>query len=202
PDIEAFLVEEAFGCILKIGCMLVGPSFKVHNINLTYAPPVYAEQYAHMFCCPVRFEQKQNLLSFDASLGSLAIATHDPLAHGQVLELLQDRLPPEPDRGELLASIERIIGRDLRRVPSLPAIAEQLCMSDRTLRRRLADQGVSYQMMVDSIRRKRAFMLLRNPQSSIEDIADEVGFSDAHNFRRAFKRWTGHGPRATKSGTV
>ncbi|MEK7905521.1 helix-turn-helix domain-containing protein [Burkholderia contaminans] len=49
--------------------------------------------------------------------------------------------------------------------------------------------------VIDTIRRKRAFTLLSNPRLSIEDVAHEVGFSDAHNFRRAFERWTGHGPR-------
>ncbi|VWC82916.1 AraC family transcriptional regulator [Burkholderia contaminans] len=195
PDIEAFLAEEAFGSFMKIGRSLVGPAFQPKGVDLSYPPPAYAEQYARVFPCPVRFEQEQNLFSCDAALGNRPIATHDPLAHRQALEFLKDALPPEPEGTEFLESIERIMRRDLRHAPSLAEIAAQLCMSERTLRRRLADQGVSYQTVIDTIRRKRAFTLLSNPRLSIEDVAHEVGFSDAHNFRRAFKRWTGHGPR-------
>ncbi|NIF89734.1 AraC family transcriptional regulator [Burkholderia sp. Cy-637] len=197
PDIEAFLVEEAFASFMKIGRSLAGPAFQPSCIELSYPPPAYAGHYEQVFACPIRFEREQNLLSCDAALGALPIATHDPLAHRQVLEFLQGALPPEPEGSEFLESIERIVRRDLRHAPTLAAIASQLCMSERTLRRRLADQGVSYQAVIDTIRRKRACTLLSNPRFSIEDVAHEVGFSDAHNFRRAFKRWTGHGPRGT-----
>ncbi|WGS51117.1 AraC family transcriptional regulator [Paraburkholderia sp. D15] len=123
----------------------------------------------------MRFEQEQNLFSFDAAFGNRPIAVDDPLAHRQVLEVLQHVLPPEPEGTEFLESIERTMRRDLRHAPSLAAIAAQLCMSERTLRRRLADQGVSYQTVIDTIHRKRAFTLLSNPRLSIEDVAREVG---------------------------
>ena len=125
PDIEAFLVEEAFGSFMKIGRSLVGPAFQPKGVDLSYPPPAYAEQYARVFPCPVRFEQEQNLFSCDAALGNRPIATHDPLAHRQTLEFLQDALPPEPEGTEFLESIERIMRRDLRHAPSLAAIAAQ-----------------------------------------------------------------------------
>lgn len=195
PDIEAFLVEEAFGSFMKIGRSLAGDGFQPKAVDLSYPRPDYADQYARVFQCPVRFEQEHNLFACDAAWGRRAIATSDPLAHRQALEFLQTALPPEPEGTDFLESIERIVRRDLRHAPTLAAIATQLCMSERTLRRRLADQGVSYQAVIDTIRKKRAFTLLSNPRLSIEDVAHAVGFSDSHNFRRAFKRWTGHGPR-------
>ncbi|WDD93626.1 AraC family transcriptional regulator [Burkholderia sp. FERM BP-3421] len=194
-DIEAFLVEEAFGNFMKIGRALAGAGFRPLSVDLAYPRPAQADAYARAFECPVRFEQPHNLFRCDAAWGARAIATHDPLAHRQALEFLQSAEPVEPEGPDFLESIERIVRRDLRHAPTLAAIAAQLCMSERTLRRRLADQGVSYQTVIDTIRQKRAFTLLSNPRLSIEDVAHEVGFSDSHNFRRAFKRWTGHGPR-------
>ncbi|KVM65657.1 AraC family transcriptional regulator [Burkholderia ubonensis] len=199
-DIEAFLVEEAFGSFLKIGRSLAGSAFQPKAVDLSYPRPDYAVHYMRVFQCPVRFEQAHNLFAFDAAWGDRAIATHDPLAHRQALEFLQTALPAEPEGTDFLESIERIVRRDLRCAPALSAIAAQLCMSERTLRRRLADQGVSYQIVIDTIRKKRAFKLLNNPRLSIEDVAHEVGYSDSHNFRRAFKRWTGHGPRDGADG--
>ncbi|MEA1030534.1 AraC family transcriptional regulator [Pseudomonas sp. N-137] len=96
---------------------------------------------------------------------------------------------------EFIESIERIVRRDLRQTPSLSAVATQLRTNDRFLRRRLGDQGRSYQNVLDQLRMVHAVALLTNPRLTIDEVAYEVGLSDAHNFRRAFKRWSGHGPR-------
>ncbi|SDI49414.1 AraC-type DNA-binding protein [Paraburkholderia steynii] len=194
PDILLFLVEEAFGNFLKIVHALVGDDFRPSKIDLSFPKPAYSEQYDRIFRCPIRYEQKDNLFSCDATWLARPIATYDPLSHRQVLEILQITKSQEINGPDLLESIERIVRRDLQQAPTLAEVANQLCMSDRTLRRRLADSGISYQVILDNIRKKRALTLLTNARLSIEEIAYEVGFSDSHNFRRAFRRWTGHGP--------
>ena len=100
---------------------------------------------------------------------------------------------------EFVESVERILRRDLRTPLSLSAVASQLCMSERTLRRRLAQNEISYQAILDDLRKKRALSLLGNVRMTLDEVAFEVGFSDAQNFRKAFKRWTGHGPRQTRA---
>ncbi|MGP0015262.1 AraC family transcriptional regulator [Pseudomonas sp.] len=197
PDIQVFLVEETFGIFLNLVRTLVGDAFNPTSIELTYPKPSYATHYDQVFKCPVRYEQKDNLFTCEARWADKPIATYDPLSHRQALEFLQMTVAQQSTENEFIESIERIIRRDLRQTPALAAVATQLCMSDRTLRRRLADQGQSYQNVLDQIRKDRALALLSNSRLSIEEVAYEVGFSDAHNFRRAFKRWTGHGPRQT-----
>lgn len=194
-DIEAFLVEEAFGNCMQIGRALTGEMFRPTSVDLSYPRPDYAEQYARVFQCPIRFEQQANRFSFPSAMADRVIATHDPLTHRQAMEFLQSSHSLDSDITEFLESIERIVRRDLRETPMLAAVASQMCMSERTLRRRLAECGTSYQTMVNEIRKKHAFKLLSNPRLSIDKIASEIGFSDANSFRRAFKHWTGHGPR-------
>ncbi|WP_234891465.1 helix-turn-helix transcriptional regulator [Agrobacterium vitis] len=72
-------------------------------------------------------------------------------------------------------------------------------MSERTLRRRLAESGVSFQSLLDDLRKNRTLELLGNRNMSVEQIAFAVGFSDPHNFRRAFRRWTGTTPGALRA---
>lgn len=100
---------------------------------------------------------------------------------------------------EFVESVERILRRDLRTPLNLSAVASQLCMSERTLRRRLAQNEMSYQAILDDLRKQRALSLLGNVRMTLDEVAFEVGFSDAQNFRKAFKRWTGHGPRQTRA---
>jgi len=195
PDIQSFLVEEAFGVFMNIARTLVGNEFTPTRIQLSYPKPVHAAQYEQLFKCPIHFEQTQNVFTCDALWARKPIATQDSLSNRQVLELLQTNEQQPFNESEFIESIERIVRRDLRNTVSLSAVASQLCMSDRTLRRRLTEHGVSYQAVLDDLRKNRALSLLNNSRLTLDEIAYEVGFSDAHNFRRAFKRWTGHGPR-------
>ena len=68
-------------------------------------------------------------------------------------------------------------------------------MSERTLRRKLKDEGVSYQQLVDDVREDIAKNYLLASPRGIEEIGSIIGFNDATSFSRAFKRWTGLSPR-------
>lgn len=76
----------------------------------------------------------------------------------------------------------------------LQPVASRLAMSARTLERRLAAQGLTFQRLVDGQRRVRALWLLRNTDLCIDQIAIELGFSGAKNFSRTFRRWYGCTP--------
>lgn len=72
--------------------------------------------------------------------------------------------------------------------------ARELRVSVRTLIRRLGDGGSSFQALRDGARKDLALSLLNRPGFTVEDIARALGFSDAANFCRAFKRWFGMPP--------
>jgi AraC-like DNA-binding protein len=73
-------------------------------------------------------------------------------------------------------------------------IASELGLSLRTFHRRLADEGLSYQSIVDGMRRSLATELLENTRLSIDQVAERVGFADATSFRKAFRKWTDRSP--------
>jgi AraC-like DNA-binding protein len=86
---------------------------------------------------------------------------------------------------------------------SLESIASQLELSPRTLRRRLAAEGVSFSTLVEQSRRDEALRLLRSSRLSVEDVARQLGYTNASTFVRAFHRWTGQTPKQYRraSGT-
>lgn len=198
PEILTFLVEEAFGVFLNIARTLAGPAFSPSSIELSYPRPAYAAHYENLFRCPVHFDRKDNLFVCAKHWANTPISTHNALSNRQVMELLE----MSDGRGgeiEFIESVERILRRDLRTPLNLSVVASQLCMSERTLRRRLAQNEMSYQAILDDLRKQRALSLLGNVRMTLDEVAFEVGFSDAQNFRKAFKRWTGHGPRQTRA---
>ena len=77
---------------------------------------------------------------------------------------------------------------------SFELVSSELNMTTHTLRRRLKDEGNSFQEIKDSIRRDRAMVLLDKPTLVLHDIAAQLGFSEPAAFNRAFKKWTGLTP--------
>ncbi|BBN55929.1 hypothetical protein TRE132_40540 [Pseudomonas chlororaphis subsp. aurantiaca] len=97
---------------------------------------------------------------------------------------------------DLIQAVERAISRDLTQGSHIDQVASDLNMSGRTLRRRLSEHELTFEALLEQVRRARTLSLLANPQLSIERITEAVGYSDVRSFRRAFKRWTGLSPSA------
>jgi len=71
----------------------------------------------------------------------------------------------------------------------MSAIARQLGMSERTLHRRLAEDGASYQELLEEVRKAAASRYLDESPLAISEIAYLLGYSEPAAFHRAFKRW-------------
>jgi AraC-like DNA-binding protein len=100
---------------------------------------------------------------------------------------------PKDLPGLVQIQIESLLcGRDFQ----IETVAETLAMSVRTLQRRLADQGLTYSQVLDETRLRRAADWLENTDDPVAQIAFELGYTDASNFTRAFRRHTGLSPQA------
>jgi len=76
------------------------------------------------------------------------------------------------------------------------SIAKEMGMSRRTLRRRLADENLSFQSIVDECRMEVALLeLRRRPKASLAEIAFMLGYTEHSSFTRAFSRWSGGPPQ-------
>ena len=73
-------------------------------------------------------------------------------------------------------------------------IAEDLYMSQRSLQRRLREEGTTYKELLNETRRDLAAQYIKVSGVSINEITYLLGFSEPSNFSRAFKRWTGVSP--------
>jgi AraC-like DNA-binding protein len=94
----------------------------------------------------------------------------------------------------IAGEIRALLLRNITNPPTLAAIAKVLEVSDRSLRRQLREQGISFRGLLDELRMQIALKYLRTTKLANEDIALALGFSDATNFRRAFRRWTNKSP--------
>ena len=81
-------------------------------------------------------------------------------------------------------------------------VAEDLGMTSRTLQRKLGQEGVSYQKLLDEVRQKMAEDYLRNSELAIPDIALRLGYSETTSFHRKFKAVTGKTPGEFRLGAA
>jgi len=69
-----------------------------------------------------------------------------------------------------------------------------LAMSERSLQRRLSDEGLSFQVLLSETRHQLALEYLRDPSLAIVEVAYMLGYEDQNSFFRAFRQWEGKTP--------
>jgi AraC-like DNA-binding protein len=104
---------------------------------------------------------------------------------------------------EAVSQLYALLIRSTRRFPSATEACQALGLSERTLYRKLAAQGLTFGQMGDQVREQRASYLLDNTRMSVEAVAEALGFAETASFSRAFKRWKGMSPlRFRRRGTT
>ncbi|MRG93071.1 AraC family transcriptional regulator [Polyangium spumosum] len=165
----------------------------VGDADFAFEEPGHFSRFAHLAPGRVRFGKAKNRIVFASSVLDLPLDMADPVA----MQLAREQCEREM---QALGRDDRTAARVRELLPlpegyrSLEEIAQQIGVSPRTLKRRLADAGTSYSDLLDDLRRERAMLLLRDESLSREQIAERLGYSDAANFARAFRRWTGKTP--------
>jgi AraC-like DNA-binding protein len=115
--------------------------------------------------------------------------------HAACLRICDDLIAGLRTHFDLVRHVKDILLKAIDSPPSLSDIAEVLHLSRRTLRRRLEALQTSYVGILEEVRKELAIRYLTTTACTTEEIAERLGYSEAANFRHAFKRWTGASPR-------
>ncbi|MDI9237516.1 AraC family transcriptional regulator [Lysobacter sp. LF1] len=198
-ELEPFLCEELFASSLMLCRGLLGPGFTPRVLELAYPAPDYSDDYARMFGCEVRFEAPRNRVVIDARWLRTAMPAGNAASAQQIIALCEDQMPAGQPRSEIVAVVERLLRLRLADNPRLVDVASELHLTERTLRRQLQGASTSFSELHDRVRSESARAMLADSRMSIAHVGAAVGFRDAREFRRAFKRWTGVAPREMRS---
>lgn len=172
------------------------------EIWFCHAEPAYAQEYARVFDCPVRFGQAHNALIFPTHVLD-AIQPHGDDTMRELLSASADALLREREAesvGERVRAILRF-EQDVARL-DVSYIAKRLDLNVRALRRKLGAEQMPLASLLDEARLRIAQRELLKPGVSIEEVAHDLGFSEASAFHRAFKRWSGQTPAQFHQGRV
>lgn len=146
---------------------------------------------------PPRLDSVQHC-RIQLSLEALQQQRSSASAHPQVIRLRQ-LLPRVVARSPLVVQVEQALGSSPE-VPDAATICRRLHISRATLHRALRASGTHFQQLVEEEKLQRALYWITVQGATVEETATRMGYSDASNFRRAFKKWTGHTPSALRSG--
>src|SRR5271166_124465 len=163
-------------------------------LELAFAPSADMEPYKGAFKCPLRFNAPSNGLLLSPS----DVMSPLPTAH-QVLSEVHERIADKHlQQVETSPTRLRVLAIILRRLsdgePTRAKVAKAMAMSERTLQRRLTEEGTSFQQVLDDARRGLAEHYMGRDDVSLADIAYLLGFLDKSSLFRASKRWFGTSP--------
>ncbi|MFC4343800.1 AraC family transcriptional regulator [Cupriavidus numazuensis] len=159
-----------------------------------YPAPAHWRAYSKMFGCPVEFGCDVMEWHYDAKARELELPNANPMTALMCQNLCDEMFAGVENESDLIPSIRAFLVNQPGRFENVDGLAERMGVSVRTLYRRLSAEGTSYQAIVDDVRLRLARQYLEHTSMTIEQIAERLGFSDASNFRKAFKRWTGSAP--------
>ncbi len=166
--------------------------FGVADIDIPENPRF--EEFRYVLPAQIHFNQPHNRITFDASYLDLPLVMADSASMQLAVEQCERELVAIGLTNRFVRQVRELIHQDGAGFRSVEAVADLLHMSERTLKRQLAQEGTTFSDILENIRRQMAVRLLDGNDQSIERIAEELGYSDVANFNRAFKRWTGTTP--------
>ncbi|PLW69188.1 AraC family transcriptional regulator [Pseudohalioglobus lutimaris] len=191
-DLVVFAVEEFVSRTCGLARDLTNKPFPVLEIRVTYPEPEDVEVYRERFDCPIYFDQPRTMILWDVHSQDNRIS----LANEEVCKLCEKQCKAIIDQmadADLLSSkIRNALVKNPGEFPTLEEMSRRLNMGSRTLRRRLVQENLTYQQILDETRKDLALQYLKHTHLTPKEIGYLLGYNSVSNFRRAFKGWTGN----------
>ena len=193
--VPAVYVDYVFAALVGRIRMRIKPDLHVHRVELRQNEPAGSDVYARVFEAPVYFGATADRLCFTNEEWNAPIESADA-ALAQLMEdharIIAQRIPQSfPGFAD---DVQKQIVSALAEGGSAEHVARSMCLSVRTLQRKLESSGTTFREVSESVRGKMAEAYLSDRRVSIAEVAFLLGFSDQSSFNRAFRRWTGETP--------
>jgi AraC-like DNA-binding protein len=167
----------------------------VKLVHVTHARPAHWQEYEKVFAARVEFDKDWNAMQVDPEWTTYRVAREDSYL-GTVLRGHADALLKELEESKTVrGQVEQVLLPLLHTGETgVDVIARKMGQSRQTLYRKLKDEGVTFEKVLDGLRHRMALHYLNDRRIPVNETAYLVGFSDPTAFSRAFKRWTGASP--------
>ena len=195
PTLNIAIVDAILGTCIENLQRLSDTNIQPINTTLRHKKPPHPEFYKTLSNNSIEFDAIDNTLTFSKKSMAIPLKSADNIGQDILVEKCKKDLDDIEQNSPLITRTIEIIITHLSAPPSLSFVANALEISERTFRRRLAEENINFRDLMKNIRHEKAVYFLQNTQLRIENIASELGYRETSNFRRAFKNVTGVTPR-------
>ncbi|KRB49142.1 AraC family transcriptional regulator [Rhizobium sp. Root708] len=183
----AIATDLTFAFLVELGRRATGQHLTPHRVELMRSGP-RCDTYRSFFGCPIRYGASRNVLILKSSDLGRPFPGHNP----ELLEILTPALSSALEELQARSSIGDQVKIFLKRGlasgrPELSQVAQDLGMSERTLQRRITEEGKTFRELLAEARQERGRQLLSNPSTDIDEVAFLLGYQDRSSFYRAFR---------------
>jgi AraC-like DNA-binding protein len=195
------VTEFGVGVTIKALREIAGRNIRPTHVSFLHARNSNLREFEAFFGCPIEFGASGDQVAFSNETLALPLVTEDP----HLLETLRpicDEAAKE--RGTATESLRAAVENEAQKL--LPhgkarrnRVAKSLGHSERTLSRKLADEGTTYEEVVDQLRRSLALQYIKEQGVSLSQIAWLLGYEGSSSFNHAFTRWTGRSPSVARN---
>jgi AraC-like DNA-binding protein len=176
---------------------VTGAAARPKMIACSFAAPGAEATRALSTLCPFSFASRETRVSFDQGVGDLAIPSVDADLKALLADVMEQQLAKLGAPGSFEQALRTILREMLNgAMPTLASVCSRVGLSQRTLQRRLADAGTTFQDLLQEVLQDEAEGLLARGDLSQGEIAFMLGYSEVSAFSRAYRGWTGHPPGA------
>ncbi|MGD8415584.1 MAG: AraC family transcriptional regulator ligand-binding domain-containing protein [Pseudomonadales bacterium] len=203
PDPSPFGHREQAICFflgqwMTLGRAFVGSRFAAQQVRMRWTGPVEPLHLETFFRCPVNLGcHGDDSIVFSRRICELPLPEHTPelsdVFKGYASAMIR-RIGEEPTFVERVR--EALSEGLLSGEGAEPAVAQKLGMTKRTMRRHLAESGVTFRQIRSDLLRRRAERMLLDGRLPIAEISYLLGYAEPSTFHRAFRSWTGLSPGA------
>jgi AraC-like DNA-binding protein len=204
PGATRHLAESVYAGIRVFSTWLAGAPLPPAALAFMHQSDADGAEYLRIFGSLPQFGAEANSAAFPTALLAFPVPNADvalyPVLQQHAEQLLRQR---SGDMEGIAPQVRAAITRNLaHNKVRLPFIAEELKLTPRTLQRKLADAGSSFQRELDQARHALAKDYLRQPGLSLVDIAFLLGYQEQSAFTHAFREWAGVNPGAWRDGAL
>jgi AraC-like DNA-binding protein len=176
---------------------LMGKPLRPRLISCAFAAPTGTDMRAITSRFPYKFNARNNRIVFDTSVADESVPSADAELRSALARLIEQDLEALGPAGNLHEALMAVLRGMLNgTMPTLAALSARAGMSQRTLQRRLAQSGTSFNVLLQKVLREVADHYLARGNCTQCELAFLLGYSEQSAFARAYKSWTGHPPGA------
>lgn len=195
-DLRRFIVERDFSALMTVQRDLFTHLPALQRLSFSFEKPPYAKEYASVFGVEPAFDAPSNLAVMNRAVMQLALPQANELAQRAAVAQCRKLLDDRNARTLLAGQVRNRLAVNTSQIPDMATVASELCMTPRTLRRRLLLEDTTFAELRDEVRQTMAEEWLSGSELSVDHVAEMLGYADATCLINAFKRWTGRTPHA------